>query len=154
MQPRWPIGLRVVFWLVVFAFLVSTGQLAYYFIIKREYPYVLANGNPWVFCLYGLAILTVSFGAFRLRRFFTVSTTIGCLLSIMLNVYYTAELLEPFWQSAASGALNVGSLLTVEGWYITWNAICFSIDAGLLLYILSYEYKLFGPGKMTRHGRE
>jgi hypothetical protein len=79
---------------------------------------------------------------------------IGCLLSIALNVSYTVELLKPLWLDAASRAFDFGSLFGWHGWYIVWNTICFSLDAGVLLYLLSYEYKLFGPGKLAKASQQ
>ena len=59
-------------------------------------------------------------------------------------------MVQYFWQVVLSGGMTFAILLTWDTWYLVWNSICLSIDAGVLLYLLSYEFRLFGPGKMER----
>lgn len=145
MKAPWPIGLCVVFCLAVLGFLVSTGQLVYYGLILRVFPREL--GGKWIFIGYGMGWVTIMLGAFRLRRPFAIFVAVGCLYSILFTGIQTWPIVRGFWDDILSTRMSLARVLTWETWCLTWNSICLSLDTGVLLYLLSYEFQLFGPGR-------
>jgi hypothetical protein len=144
----WPIGLRAVFCLAVIGFLVSTGQFVYYFLMLRVSPHEL--GGKWALIGYVMGYVTIMVGAFRLRRPFTILLTAGCLYSIPFTAFQTWPMVQDFWKNVLFGGMTFANMLTWETWCLIWNSICLSLDIGVLLYLLSYEFGLFGPGKIRR----
>jgi len=144
----WPIGLRIVFWLAVLGMVVNTGQLVYYGFMLRVFPHDL--GGMWAFVGYGMGLVTILMGALRLRRLFTVLVTMGCLYSNAFIAFQTWPMVRDFWQEALLGRMTPARILTWELWCLVWNTICFALNTGVLLYLLSYEFRLFGPGKIER----
>jgi hypothetical protein len=139
-------GLRVIFGLVVLGFMVGMGQLAFYG-VRGQGLFANEVGGAWAIPSTIIGYAAIMLGGFRLRRPFTLFVTLFCLYSIPLTAFLNWPMLQAFWQDILSGRMNLARLQTWETWCFIWNNICLSIDAGILLYLLSYEFRLFGPGK-------
>ena len=136
------------FCLAVLGFLINTGQLVYYLLMLRI---SLDNlGGKWVFIGYAMGYVTIMLGAFRLRRAFTILLALGCLYSIPFTAFFTWEIVRDFWQDILSGGLSLARIFASETWYLIGNTLSLSIDIGVLLYLLSYEFRLFGPGRTPK----
>jgi hypothetical protein len=140
-------GLRVIFGLVVLGFTVSTGQVAFYG-VRGQGLFANEIGGPWAIPSYVTGYVAIMLGGFRLRRPFTLVAAALCLYSIPVTAFLNWPLLQVFWQDLLSGRMSLARVQTWETWCFIWNNICLSIDAGILLYLLSYEFRLFGPGRM------
>lgn len=142
-------GLHIVFGIVVLGFLVSTGQVAYYGVMGHGLFADEIGGN-WAIPSYVMGYLTIMFAGFRLRRLFTFGVTALCLYAIPVTAFLNWPMLQHFWQLLFSGQMSFARLLTWEAWCFIWNNICLGLDTGLLLYLLSYEFRLIGPGRTGR----
>ena len=140
-------GLRVIFGLVVLGFTVSMGQVAFYGVMGQGL-FADEVGGAWAIPASVMSYVAIMMGGFRLRRPFTVCVAALCLYSIPLTAFLNWPMLQAFWQDLLSRRMTFARLQTWETWWFVWNNICLSIDAGILLYLLSYEFRLFGPGKM------
>ena len=140
-------GLRVIFGLVVLCFMVSMGQVAFYGVMGQGL-FADEIGGPWAIPSSVMGYVAMMMGGFRLRRPFTLVVAALCLYSMPLTAFLNWPMLQAFWQDFLSSRMNLARLQTWETGCFIWNNICLSIDAGILLYLLSYEFRLFGPGKM------
>lgn len=140
-------GLRVIFGLVVLGLTVSMGQVAFYGVMGRGL-FAEEVGGAWAIPSAAMSYVAIMMGGFRLRRPFIFVVTALCVYSIPLTAFLNWPMLQTFWQDILSSRMTLARIQSWETWCFIWNNICLSIDAGILLYLGSYEFRLFGPGKI------
>jgi hypothetical protein len=109
-------------------------------------------GGKWALPGYVLSYLAIMFGGFRLRRLFTLTLTVSCIYSIPVTLCFNWPILLDFWRDIFAGRIILARLLTWETWCFIWNNICLCLDAGVLLYLASHEFRVIVPGRSTVPG--
>ena len=137
----WPIGLRVVFWVMVVGTLIATYQLAWLTFFSHE-----PSPDKAVYGVYSVTIGTldlacICLGFLARRRAFALTALAACLIDVVTACYFNVEFVSEMWQAGFSGIVSILSWPDSETWGYHWNGMCLITNVAILCYLLRYEIR-------------
>jgi hypothetical protein len=150
----WPKGLRIVFWVSILGFIITTSQLIYYFLISPNPELFSGIQGVANFVDYGFLVASIIAGLAGQRRLFTILLLIEASLEVGLIAVSGLALLRFELPAILTGRFDPRVYFNDIGWYLLWCTVAFGINSLVIFYLCYYELRRADWAEKNRGGAQ